>query len=101
MSYSKLKISSQEKSLSVYFSSSKSYFSFDSQTACIHNEATPTACVVQNSNKLGKPGSDMVIYVLRRRWERCEDLTVSFSLRHSDPIYKVDYQVRKVVFPLF
>ena len=40
MSYSKLKVSSQENSLSVYFPFANRYFSFDSQTACIHNEAT-------------------------------------------------------------
>lgn len=39
MSYSKLKVSSQEKSLSVYFSSAKSYFSFR-LTNCLHSQSS-------------------------------------------------------------
>lgn len=67
MSYSKLKVSSQEKSLSVYFPSAKSYFSFDSQTACIHSEATVfgDGLCRTNANRLGKPGSAVIIYVQR------------------------------------
>lgn len=41
MSYSKRKVSSQEKSPSVYFASAKSYFSFDSQTAAFGGRAGP------------------------------------------------------------
>lgn len=80
MSYSKLKVSSQEKKpLSVYFPSAKSYFSFDSQTACILRLANGAVAVGSTlvAHSQGKPGSGVIIHVLRCRRVRWEGWFVS------------------------
>lgn len=55
MSYSKRKVSSQEKSLSVCFACAKSYFSFDSQTArvCDRSERAVTGTRTRTLTGLG------------------------------------------------
>lgn len=51
----------------------------------IKQQRCSTPSVVQDANGLGKPGSGVIIYVLRRGRVRLEDWMVSFSLPHPDP----------------
>lgn len=67
MSYSKRKVSSQEKSLSVYFASAKSYFSFDSQAAAFRGERRRRVARQANGEVGGEYGGgkcDRVFLVL-------------------------------------